>query len=194
MEREIYITRRSISEVMTGGLSRVDVWFCEPCLNVEIATSSIYSPWDVDDEYDKLYKELQGILFGQNVIHNFIYRKDNRSLNHNLEFGDNLVCNGSGEEFPQVLIDLYEERRVRFRHGVFGSGNRVNYVPNNVANLFGYDSELSEHIWKLVCEDIDPKDEYKNLYEWDRISDKDRPWWRFCKKVEISINLNVDKI
>lgn len=188
MTKSIYITRRSISEIMWRGLGCVDVWFFEPCLEVEIFSNKTNTPFDDDPEYDKLYKELQGILYTPNTIKNFIYRQDSTPTNHDLEFGDNLVVNGTGEDFPQILIDLYKERKLNFNHRVFGSGNKVNYRANNVANLFGYDSDISKHIWKLVCEDIDIEGKYEQL-EWDGISEEDRPWWRFCKKIDIEINL-----
>lgn len=189
MTKTIYITRRTISEIISGGLSRVDVWFTEPCLNVKIGFNKELCPFDDDTEYDIIHEKLKGVLFSDNSIHNFIYRTNNQPINHNGEFGDKLIVNSTGEDFPQILIDLYNERKLNFKHGVFGSGNKVNYRPNNVANLFGYDSEISKHIWRLVYQDIDPQNLYTSLNDWDNIKEEDNPWWRFCKKIDIEINL-----
>jgi hypothetical protein len=129
------------------GLGAVFVWFHEPCLDV----TEIIQGDDIFAE-GTLRDELNDILYGDNCRYNFVYREEN-DINSN--FGNKIVRNNDGIDLSTVLVDLMKKGKLRFTHKVFGDGPKSGYSTNTVANLFGYDSPLSEHIWKLVCDDFD---------------------------------------
>lgn len=187
MKVKLFITRGCGGAILSGGLKNVYVWFKEPCLEVDLYYRG--DPFDKDEERDALTKNLFGVLFSKNTRHNFLYREKN---DVNSSFGPKLIRNSDGIDFPPILMDLYNERKLRFSHETFGSGHKINYRPNSVANLFGYDNEISSKIWRLVVQDflgkdtIDSDDEFRSF---DRIED-DKPWWLFCKQIEIEINLS----
>jgi hypothetical protein len=176
MINKIYITRGSASGLQYRGLSAVFVWFHEPCLEV----SEVSDSDDVFGEYT-LRNELNGILYGHNCRYNFLYREENDTKSN---FGNKIVRNDDGIDLPQILVDLMLNAKLYFTHKVFGDGPKSGYRTNTVVNLFGYDSLISNHIWKLVCDDFNGID----FMDWDK-HDKTIPSWKFCKEVEIEINL-----
>lgn len=182
MKQTIWITRDSASGLISRGLGQVFVWFHEPCLNIEIANDDPFS--NENHLQDNLRHQLEGVLFGPNCRYNFLYR-------------DNKIIRNDGQsietELSDELIELYKHRKLTFRHEVFGSGQKVSYRPNSVGNLFGYDCELSQHIWELIRKDFNENvgktTTIQEFYDWDKI-EEDRPWFKFCKQIEIDITLS----
>ncbi len=175
---KIWITRGDGSRLQSRGLEAVFVWFHEPCLKVS-ETLDYFENGDG-------HKELEGILYGRNCRYNFIYRSDNDRL---ASFGDKLIRNDDGIDFPEILEQYRKEHKLQFEHEVFGSGHIVGYSYNNARILFGYPDQdrcpdVAKKIWELVEEDFKgiPFD------DWDK-AEKDIPWWRFCKQIEIDIKL-----
>lgn len=175
MIQTIYITRDDAGGIISRGLGNVYVWFHEPCLMIRERNTDMFS---LDNS---LYLQLQGILYSKNAHHNFLYRKENDCKS---EFGEKLIRNDDGVDFPQILVDLKNEWKLTFKHEVFGSGSKVGYRPNSVGNVFGYDNEVSHHIWKMI---IDEFKEEPNMRKWKDVDGKE--WWRFCRKMEIEVNL-----
>ncbi len=177
MKIDIYITRADGGSLLSRGLSQVYVWFHEPCLEITERHLEI-DPWPLDN---KLGESLEGILYGHNCRHNFIYR-DGR-----------VVRNGDEIDIPEKLIELEKERVLRFEQEVFGDGRKTGYRPTSAYSLFGFDSEESNMIWDLVVEDLQqgvPLTDEK-FYSWSE-KEKERPWWRFCKKMTLDLSLVVD--
>lgn len=46
--------------------------------------------------------------------------------------------------------------------------------------------DVAAEIWRLVCEDFGKED----FMKWDEI-EKERPWYRFCKQLEIDIKMKI---
>jgi hypothetical protein len=139
MKQTIWITRDTASGLISRGLGQVFVWFQEPCLDIRISNDDPFS--NENDLQDNLRHQLKGVLFDSNYHYDFLYR-------------DNKIIRNDGSkietELSEELIQLYQHRKLNFRHEVYGSGSKINYKPNSVANLFGYDSELPQYIWKLI--------------------------------------------
>lgn len=176
MKYKIYITRGSAISLIFRGLGNVFVWFHEPCLEVfERGDGDVFS---LDDT---LRKKLKGILYDTNCKYNFVYRSENDVKS---PFGNKLIRNHDGIDFPLKLIEHYNNYEIRFEHRVFGSGEKVNYQRNTVSNIFGYDNEISDKIWKMVCDEFDGIE----FDEWDKY-EQQIPWWNFCRELEIEIKL-----
>lgn len=177
LEKDIYITRSTGSFLQMRGLQGVLIWMHEPCLEVNVRLDVFES----DDK--KIKKELDSLLYGKNSMYSFLYRSEN---DRDSEFGDKLIRNVDGIDIPDRLIELEEERKVQFYHSVLGGGRKTGYRPMNAGDFFGYDSEEAHTIWKMIC------DEYKDIpyNEWDKY-EKEIPWFRFCKKLKIKIELYV---
>ena len=183
MQIDIYITRAGGGELLSRGMSQVYIWFHEPCLEITERQSED-DPWSLDNE---LGDSLKGILYGDNCRYNFLYRKGNDCKS---EFGDKLIRNGDGIDIPIKLIELKEARELRFSHEVFGDGRKTGYRPTSAYSLFGFDSKESAIIWDLVVEDLQqgvPLTD-KEFYTWSE-KEKERPWWRFCKKMTLEVGL-----
>lgn len=175
MKQTIYITRNSVGSIHSRGLASVYVWFFEPCINVE----NMGEAWS--EEYDEIHEKLKPFIYGHNCKYNFLYRSENDVKS---DFGDKLIRNDDGIDFPEELVKLKKEYKVKFIHDVFGSGHKTNYRPNTVANMFGYSSDISLKIWDLILE------EFSEYEDWmDREIDTKKPWWLFCKKLDIEIKL-----
>lgn len=181
MIKTIYITRGDAGSMISRGLGSVYVWFHEPCLEVEeIGNGDMFS-------LDRgLRDELYGILYSKNTRFNFVYRSENYVKS---EFGGKLIRNHDGVDFPEKLVELYEvyPSKLRYRHKVFGSGRKSGYAPSSCGDLFGYDDYIAQKIWKIVCDEFNNVD----LRQWKE-EDAVRPWYRFCVKFDIEVNLSVD--
>lgn len=184
MKYTIYITRDNADAIISRGLSNVYVWFHEPCLEIE-QTQDIFS-----EKSDEVYQQLKGIIYDKNVKYNFIYRSEN---DRNSSFGDKLIRNDDGIDFPEVLVDFLNERKVRFQHKKFGDGRHVGYRKNSVADLFGFDNEISKKIWEMIIDEFEGAQSYShdNIRYWKDL-EKSKPWWKFCKKMEIDITISVE--
>lgn len=177
VEREIYITRGMNSFLQARGLQGVLIWMHEPSLELNPRI-------DVCDYLDtKEYKELKELIYGENVMYGFVYRRKN---DINSGFGDKLIRNFDGIDIQEKLIEYYDNRMVQFYHSVYGGGRKSGYRPVNVGDLFGYESEQALKIWKMIC------DEFGDIpyTEWDK-HEKDIPWYRFCKKLTMKIDIDV---
>jgi hypothetical protein len=182
IEKTIWITRECGSSIVSGGLKYVYVWFHEPCLEVELIRKG--DIFDEDLEADKLTKDLQGILFSRNCIHNFKYYGE---IGERLKL---LTNTDEMDEFPEILSDLLEQRKVRFKHEIFGGGHKQNHRKNCVVDYFGYDSEISKIIWAEVVKDFVGEEELDDkLFRSFSDIEKQKQWWRFCFKMNIKLSL-----
>lgn len=176
MQKTVYVTRGSNSSLISRGLQNVFIWFHEPCLEIEDTLEMF------DLKGKDFHDSLKNILYGHNCKYNFIYRSEN---NINSDFGNLLIRNDDGIDFPEKLIELKNNNELYFKHVVFGSGRKVGFRPINAGDLFGYESEESEFIWNII------KNEFKDIpyTEWDKY-ENEIPWWRFCKKIQLNICIN----
>jgi hypothetical protein len=171
----IWITRGCGGSLTSRGLGNVYVWFKEPCINIEDPNEE---PWQLDNTFrDSLY----GILYDKNVKYNFLYRSEN---DRSSPFGDKLIRNGDGIDIPEKLIELEKQGLLRFNHEVYGDGLKTGYKPTRVPLVFGYESEISRKIWSIIIEEFGDT----HQLEWSTMDEK-KPFYRFCKMMEIEINL-----
>lgn len=173
----IWITRSCGGGLTSRGLGNVNVWFQQPCINI-YDPSEDNDMWSLDNSFrDSLF----GTLYDRNVKYNFLFRAENDIKS---EFGTKLIRNGDGIDIPQLLIDLEKERKLRFEFEVFGDGLKTGYRPTKVPLVFGYDSEISAKIWKMIL------DEFEGVHQldWSKLDDE-KPFWLFCKQMDITMKL-----
>lgn len=176
MIQTIYITISDASSLQFRGLGAVYVWHHQPYLVVDVNEKQE----DYFAEETPIRDSLKGVIFVPNHKLGYVYREGNDPLGG---FGHKLINQGSGKEIPQFIVDLENEYKIKFNHEVFGSGQKSSYQKNTVGNIFGYENEISTKIWDMVYEYFDNKE----LREWDKAIDK--PWWLFCRKLEIETKL-----
>lgn len=190
LDKPIYLTRGSNRSLQFRGLQNVYVWMHEPCLEI----CPQIDMFELD--FKNIYDNLKDILYGNNVKYNFLYRSEN---DINSEFGNKLVRNNDGIDIPQILIDMYYDydlssnilvnsnydKRLKFYHEVHGSGRKVGFRPVNVGDFFGYDNQISHVIWNIV------KDDFGDIpfEDWDKY-EKEIPWWKFCKKLNLKMEID----
>lgn len=182
---KIWITRAGGGSLVSRGMGQIFVWFHEPCLNVDIWNDDPFR--EDNSEQDQIRKDLFGILYEKNLQYNFIYRAEN---NKKSAFGNKLIRNDDGIDFPEKLVELYDNHKLTFSHEVFGSGPKGSYTKNTLSNMFGYDHPVSQKAWELVVEEFQQGKELtrEEFLNWSN-REKELPWYRFCRELEIEITL-----
>lgn len=102
-----------------------------------------------------------------------------------------LVKQGDNLDMHPLLLELKKDYKVRFSHEVHNGGRHSGYHKNKVSDIFGHDSDIAKRIWEIVIEEFQGDEKEvtdESFRNWEYI-ENDKPWWRFCKKLEIEISL-----
>lgn len=182
MDIDIYITRNSGDSIIHNGLSSVKIWFQEP----KLVVTQIEECFSQD--HSETHDMLKGTLYEKNIKHHYNYRKNRHG---STEFGGELVMtDDKRSDMLPLFLELKEQGKLVFRHDNYKDGRHSHHRPNSVADIFGFDTEISGEIWELIKQDFQNDKPMTNelFLSWSDL-EKEKPWWRFCKKLTLNVGL-----